>query len=32
MNGERVASGVYMAFAVDPFGAENCSTKILFIR
>lgn len=32
MVGERVASGVYIAFAVDPFGAENCSTKILFIR
>ena len=32
MKGERVSSGVYLAFSVDPFGLENCSTKILVIR
>ena len=32
MDGERVASGVYIAFAIDSFGAGTCSTKILVVR
>ncbi len=32
LDGERVSSGVYVAFSVDSFGVGTCSTKILVVR
>jgi hypothetical protein len=32
MTGSRVSTGVYLALAVDPTGAEHCNTRILVVR
>ena len=32
LKGERVSTGVYIVFAMDPEGANTCSSKILFNR
>lgn len=32
MNGERVSTGVYLVFSVDPEGTRKCNTKVAVIR
>lgn len=32
MSGNRVATGVYLALATDPFGSTKCNTRILVVR
>lgn len=32
MNGQRVSTGVYLVFSVDPEGTRKCNTKVAVIR
>jgi ligand-binding sensor domain-containing protein len=32
MNGNRVGTGVYLVFVMDPTGASTCNTKVMVVR